>query len=883
MPRYFFGKSVKSSYVTPSTARSFEELVKKHLETDYPLAITRDAYHALESRKDKLNAKDSPYLTSCTFKDEFIGEDGVTRISEHSTGLCNLIFLDIDDPKDASPLVNRPETMRRALGAWNFAAYTTASSTRQSPRLRVVVDAEALTFAEHARAVRHVASLLGIETVTKESLVPNQPMILPSRFSDQDPNVEHPLVMTHVKGRPYATGDVPDEEEITDKAKEARDRGVAMAEGFHGGAGEDDGLEFLRMPLDGITLAMATEALNALDPNCSYHQWLDVACALKHQFGHTQEAFDAYAAFDAWSGRASKEKYAGPEDTVRQWNAIKPSPKGKAPITLRTLIKLASDAGWNAGKLKEACFSSVQNWIEQEANTRHDLSYTALEKIAALPLLTAVEENMLVSLVRTKLKNSFGESVSAVALQKDLKRARDKRERAKDSADEKETPAWARGWAYITADEKFFKPTSHIKLTANALDSAYGRYLLPTAEQLIAAGRDVTQADLSRPLVTPSYYLLNDIKCLVCDDYDYDPANPKSVYTEDAEGRRLVNTYRRSYAKGDSSTATKAGELLMGHLKNLIREPEYRIILLDYIAYLVQFPGMKTRWVPLIQGGEGCGKTFFSKLGAVLLGEDNVAHVNNDAIRSQWNDWAFGAQLVVVGEVRVHGHNRHDVMNKLKEAITDDRITITQRNRDARTVKNLTNYIMFTNFHDALALTESSRRYFVIKSPLQTPEQVRALGDDYFDTLFKGLTQFPGGFRAFFESWEISEDFDPDGRAPVTPYLNEMIEDSSDSTTGAIKNLIVEGEHALIADDMVAQTSLKEALEAEGAKESMQYLTRVLRDNQYHRVPGRPMLGGTKQHLWIKSGAFEGVSTEAIYEVARKRLENGPAPKDPFV
>jgi hypothetical protein len=127
--RYFFGKSVKSSYVIPSTARSFEELVKKHLETDYPLAITRDAYHALESRKDKLNAKDSPYLTACTFKDEFITDDGVTRVAEHSTGLCNLIFLDIDVPRDAAPLVSRPETMRRALGAWNFAAYTTASTS----------------------------------------------------------------------------------------------------------------------------------------------------------------------------------------------------------------------------------------------------------------------------------------------------------------------------------------------------------------------------------------------------------------------------------------------------------------------------------------------------------------------------------------------------------------------------------------------------------------------------------------------------------------------------------------------------------------------------------------------------------------------------------
>ncbi|NBR89800.1 MAG: acyltransferase, partial [Rhodobacteraceae bacterium] len=40
----------------------------------------------LESRKDKLNAKDSPYLTSCTFKDEFIGEDGVPAVGKVKMG-----------------------------------------------------------------------------------------------------------------------------------------------------------------------------------------------------------------------------------------------------------------------------------------------------------------------------------------------------------------------------------------------------------------------------------------------------------------------------------------------------------------------------------------------------------------------------------------------------------------------------------------------------------------------------------------------------------------------------------------------------------------------------------------------------------------------------
>lgn len=877
--RYFFGKSVKSSLVTASSARSFDELVKKHLETAFPLPIASSDYQLLPTRQEKLDAKDSPYLTACAFQ-----RDTTPRLKEKATGFCNLLFLDIDDARDAEPLLRRPANVRRALGTWNYAFYTTASSTEKAPRLRLVVDADAIEWDSYPTAVRHVASLLGIRNVTKESLIPNQPMILPSRFSDQDPDLFHPLKDTHLGGRPYTmkdVADVPEEAKGTDKELVTKS-GIRIADGFHG-SGEDDGLEFLRMPLEGVTVAHATEMLNHLNPSCSYHQWLDVACALKHQFGHTGEAEHAYMAFDVWSSRAGPDKYAGADDTVRQWNAIKPSPKGKAPVTLRTLIKMASDAGWNAGPVKEVCYNSVQKWIEEEARSTHDLTHIALEKIAALPMLTAVEEDMLLSLIRTKLKGSFGESASAVALKKDLKRTRDRRERAKDASSEKEIPAWARGWAYITADEMFFKPTSHQRLSSNALDNAYSRYLLPTAEQLIAAGKDATPAELVNPIYLPSRYLLNDVKCLVCDDYDYDPANPKSVYSEDVEGGRRVNTYRRTYCKADSSQKQKAKALLDKHLKNLVKEEEYRRVLIDFIAYMVQFPGRKIRWSIIIQGAEGCGKTFFAKLLAVVLGEDNVKHVNNDAIRSQWNDWGYGSQAIVVGEVRVHGHNRHDIMNRLKEAITDDRITITQRNRDARTVRNVTNYIMFTNFHDALALTDSSRRYFVIKSPLQTPEQVLALGDSYFDELFNGLAEFPGGFRAFFEDWEISNDFEPDGRAPSTIYLKEMIEDSADQLSSTIRDMVREAAHPLVAEDMIAQSTLKEALEAEGMRESMQYITRMLRDSNFVRLQGRPMLGGIKQYLWVKAGRFEGLTTEDMFEVARKRLEQGSAEDDEFV
>lgn len=145
---------------------------------------------------------------------------------------------------------------------------------------------------------------------------------------------------------------------------------------------------------------------------------------------------------------------------------------------------------------------------------------------------------------------------------------------------------------------------------------------------------------------------------------------------------------------------------------------------------------------------------------------------------------------------------------------------------------------------------------------------MKALGEDYFDILFQDLAQNPGGYRAFFEQWEISSDFAPDGRAPDTIYLKEMIEDSADAISASIRELIRENENPLVQDDLISQTILKELLDT---KESTQYVTRILRENQYNLVPGRAEINGIKHRLWIKSGAFEGLEPLQIYEIARAR------------
>lgn len=876
LSRYFFGPSVKTNEVRASSARNFRHLVQLHLEgilripytqgeyTDLRAAVKNAPSHEAKKRAEEflLTAKDNVYLLPCTYKVE-----ESQRAIQNSAGLCNLIFLDIDEHKPtntypAAPFVRSPDILRQKLSPFNFAAYTTASSTAAQPRMRLVVEADAIPLSLYPDAVRTVASLLGIgDGFDHVSLTPNQPMICPTLFRDQDEDLEHPLLLAEMKGQAFTQADIrtsSPSRKIAGPLPEAE--------------GEEDGLEYLRAPLMGLTIEKVREALFAISADLPYPQWFDMAAALRHQF--QDKAEEAYALFDEWSATAG-ERYPGPASTLEQWNHIRPTPRGRIPVTIRTLVKRANEAGWSAGELKEECFDAVMDWIAHEATTRHDLTRVALEKIAGLPMLTATEEDLLLNAVKAQLHDTRKETITITSLRKDLKKIQSAKERSKEGAAQVPEKPCFKGWCYVTSREEFFRPSSHQKMSGEALNSAFGRYLLPSEEQLISAGKEVTDAALNTPLFLPKDYLLNHKQCLVVDGYDYDPANPKEIYTEDDHGVKRVNTYRPSYANPDPSKAAAAGKLILEHMGNLIKEPEYQRVFLDYLAYTVQFPGRKIRWCPLIQGAEGCGKTMMARLLEAVLGEDNVSFVNNDGIKSQWNDWAVGYQIVVIPEVYITGNGRKELMNKLKDLVTDDRIPINKRATSSKTSINRTNYLMFTNHHDALLVMTGSRRYFVIKSPLQTEQQVKALGKDYFERMFNMIANNAAGLRSFFESWDISDGFEADGWAPRTTYLEEMIEDSADEETSVFRRLLQEGGAPQVQPDLIISSYLKTMMEMQGVRSNDRSIAAMLRAENYVKLdPGGRgftlVKGEKREHIWVKAG----VSFADPVETARKRLIN---------
>jgi hypothetical protein len=842
MARYFYGEGSDLGTCKATTARNFRELVERYLSVPVLINRTHDDFLSLTKReRDQL--KKTNYLVPCVFD-----ASPSPRQHQHATH-CNLLCLDVDDSDEAKSLLQNTGHIEQALLPWSFAVYTTASHTSQAPRLRIMVDAEAIPPQRYPDALATLADRLGV-TANKESKVAVQPMYLPICFLDQDVENDHPLILDNREGATFQ------EHNITVTASGSHPSSRAGRE-----ATLDD-LDFLRPPVEEVTLDVAAEALESIDPDCGYQTWLEVAAALKHQFPGRHEA-EALDLFDAWSSKGNK--YEGRESSEAKWRSLKSSPLGRAPVTIRSLLHHATVAGWSNAQLKDASFAKTRDWFET-AQSFSELSTTGVKMIAGTLMIGQSEEDALIQRLVTAAKNKFGERLTPTAVRKDVAKHKAKIQRSKDEASKK-LPPWVKGLVFIASVNKIMRHSTGEVYDMDAFNNMYSRKLLPDPDTV------ENPKDANKPTTLPTHYVMNEAKIPTVYATDYNPAQPNEIFfTED--NRVYLNTYVRSHPAPKADETGEVAKVFLNHMENLIAEPEYRRTVIDFLAFLVQNPGRKVRWAVLLQGAQGCGKTALAELMRAVLGNAHVKTVDCNALNSQWNDWSVGHQLVTLEEIRVAGTNRHEVMNVLKPLISNARISVNQRFMDNREMPNRTNYLLFTNHHDSLAITDDDRRYFVLKSRLQTREQVVALGRGYFEKLFEVINDRAAEMRHFFENWQISDDFPADSHAPVTTYLSDLVETSVNDTHQIVRQIIKDGENPLVRPDLVSIQKLRECVLLSGGKDaSMQYLGNLLREEGYQKDK-RIMLDGDRHNMWTHVTRWD--KHKGVSRTAEARLQGKP-------
>ena len=174
---------------------------------------------------------------------------------------------------------------------------------------------------------------------------------------------------------------------------------------------------------------------------------------------------------------------------------------------------------------------------------------------------------------------------------------------------------------------------------------------------------------------------------------------------------------------------------------------------LNWIAFIIQNPGIKSETALVLKGLQGIGKNRFTDILCELMSGYSAKNITEIAeLTGQFNSVVEGKMLIILNELKNCGDDRLANFNALKSIITDDEIRINEKNQPRRTAQNVANFIFVSNNSFPVKIETGDRRYCVLNC------NGRRKGDfAYFEKLMSSTdTSFYDNLLTFFMKRDIS-------------------------------------------------------------------------------------------------------------------------------
>jgi hypothetical protein len=128
---------------------------------------------------------------------------------------------------------------------------------------------------------------------------------------------------------------------------------------------------------------------------------------------------------------------------------------------------------------------------------------------------------------------------------------------------------------------------------------------------------------------------------------------------------------------------------------------------------------------------QGAGKGTFLEFLEYILRKTNILSVNGvDAVVGKFNRLLQGKRLINMNEMSSTAETFRSNFDKLKMNITDPTILIQPKGVDHYSVKNISNYLVFTNHRDAVIVEVDDRRY-----PIFEMATTKLNDEEFFNTI----------------------------------------------------------------------------------------------------------------------------------------------------
>ena len=606
-----------------------------------------------------------------------------------------------------------------------------------------------------------------------------------------------------------------------------------------------------------------SQKLIQLDPNMSNDEWVKVGMAL-----HDWDPVMGLKLWDEWSQNG--KKYTK-NDTMARWRSFKSNDEG---ITVGTLFYMAEQAHENRlsqeSEIVEKCKKIfLENLQESQALVEQ-------RYINAIPLVTAATLDNLVEqyieCCRKHLDRKLTKSDAKKLFEHKYTQAQTLELRYNEGY------KWCANWIIVDSNNRYYDTENNDFVSEKIFNIRNGPYV-PKSKMGTkpSAARFVADYGLLRDVKSPSYR--PDLKELIFKEnrtYHVNTFNERSVPPA---------------ADKVSDEVKEFMEFLHKHFVMLTGTEENAIILMSYIAHQVQTPGVKINWAPFIQSKPGIGKSFIKNLMKAVLGDENVGTVTSKVLNGNFNGWATGKCMNFFEEISIKGHNRYESLDSLKPIITDQFIQINEKNEKAYNTRNVTNYMCFTNYKDALPIDKNDRRFWVIFNEMERKEIEEYSGmqeQDYFDYLFTNIKDYASEIKRALLDYEIDPKFYAHITAPHTIYKEEMTmaEDSKINGLSEAKHLLENGGYnfnseILVTKDFFAVLQIEYSTDFIYGKLSPAQKNRILQN--LDMVQHRPMslFGNNSATVWAKK-RYD-VDNDQIRIILKKHNDdNGYKPGDYF-
>lgn len=189
----------------------------------------------------------------------------------------------------------------------------------------------------------------------------------------------------------------------------------------------------------------------------------------------------------------------------------------------------------------------------------------------------------------------------------------------------------------------------------------------------------------------------------------------------------------------------------------------------DWMAWIIQKPRERLTWALLITGKYGTGKSYAADLLRKLIGIQNASYPSNEGIHEKYTGWMAEKQLVIINELMSVG--RRDLVDKLKQLITDEYIPVRHMHKEERYIKATAAMIFISNYDNPIVLDRGDRRFGVFKT-FRSPKS-----KEYYTKLWQWTDSNLGSIKNYLSRIDLSK-FDP--RNPPMTFAKEVLIKDSD-------------------------------------------------------------------------------------------------------